>query len=323
MLTRLGLTAFDERCYLQLLKTPRASTDALATHVEAAHAEVTRAVTRLRRVGLVHVAEEADGLQPAPPDVAVEALVVRERRELERARLAAAELAETYQRRHVPDPDTASLVEIVHGEEAMLQRFRQMLAVVQSEMLVLDRPPVYTAPEEERSEEAELLQRVRLRAIHERRALDDPRAAARLRTLVELGEEARVTRSLPLKLAIADRKLAMISLQPEEPARPAAVLVHPCGLLDALCELFALLWEQATPIRSPADVDDPPSVLGPQDQELLGLLEMGLSDRLAARQLGLAERTVGRRVQRLMRLTGATTRFQLGHRAASRGWLDA
>jgi DNA-binding NarL/FixJ family response regulator len=54
----------------------------------------------------------------------------------------------------------------------------------------------------------------------------------------------------------------------------------------------------------------------------LSLLRAGLTDEAIARQTGTSPRTIGRRVRRLMDLTGTETRFQLGVRALEHGWLD-
>jgi DNA-binding NarL/FixJ family response regulator len=50
-------------------------------------------------------------------------------------------------------------------------------------------------------------------------------------------------------------------------------------------------------------------------------LREGLKDRAIARALGIGERTVQRRLSRLMSTLGAKTRFQAAINAVHRGWL--
>lgn len=50
-------------------------------------------------------------------------------------------------------------------------------------------------------------------------------------------------------------------------------------------------------------------------------LHAGLTDETIARQLGLGERTLRRRITGLTTRLGATSRFQAGAQAARRGWL--
>jgi DNA-binding NarL/FixJ family response regulator len=59
----------------------------------------------------------------------------------------------------------------------------------------------------------------------------------------------------------------------------------------------------------------------PEETELLELLEQGMKDRAIARALGIGERTVQRRLSRLMSALGAKTRFQAAINAVRRGWL--
>jgi DNA-binding CsgD family transcriptional regulator len=145
---------------------------------------------------------------------------------------------------------------------------------------------------------------------------------ATLATYVRAGEQARITHAVPIKLAIADRTLALLPLDWTSQTPDAAVLVHPCGLLDALVALFESIWALATPLT----LTGPDSVaalaeISAEDHELLSLLVAGLTDEAAGARLGMSRRTVVRRVQHLMAVTGARSRLQLGWRARDRGWI--
>ena len=59
----------------------------------------------------------------------------------------------------------------------------------------------------------------------------------------------------------------------------------------------------------------------PGDREILALMAAGLKDSAVAHQLGLAPRTLRRRIARLMALLHVQTRFQAGLEACRRGWL--
>jgi DNA-binding CsgD family transcriptional regulator len=104
----------------------------------------------------------------------------------------------------------------------------------------------------------------------------------------------------------------------------SSVVVHPSGLLDALCEFFEVLWARALPLSAylagrPNGAGDAPSS---DEARLLALLTTGLTDQVMARQLGVSYRTFQRRLSGLMERLGAGTRFQLGMRAASLGWVS-
>ena len=128
-----------------------------------------------------------------------------------------------------------------------------------------------------------------------------------------------------MKLAVADRSLALIPLSTSDSSMdPGAVVLHSSALLEGLVALFESLWRDAVPLdRGAGDPERRPhrSPLAEEDSRILGLLLAGQTDEAVARQLGLSLRTVQRRVQRLMSSARVTTRLQLGWYAHRQGWL--
>ncbi|MCJ0702540.1 hypothetical protein FRIG_15605 [Frigoribacterium faeni] len=61
------------------------------------------------------------------------------------------------------------------------------------------------------------------------------------------GEEARLTDSLPVKLAVADERIALVSLG-HDPAAPEALVTESPALVAALVELFEQRWRAAVPV---------------------------------------------------------------------------
>jgi DNA-binding CsgD family transcriptional regulator len=136
------------------------------------------------------------------------------------------------------------------------------------------------------------------------------------------GEQARLAPEVPTKLAIADHSLALLPLVWTSAARDAAVLVHPCALLDALVALFEGVWKAASPLA----LNDSGTAVAladitAEDRKLLSLLVAGMTDEAAGARLGMSRRTVVRRVRQLMETSGAQSRLQLGWRARDLGWL--
>jgi len=219
------------------------------------------------------------------------------------------------------------LIEVVHGPPAVAQRFAQLQQGAVHEVLALVKSTVAVVCAEENVDEEIAVQRgITYRVVLERASFDDPGFFATAIESVEAGEHLRVVDSVPLRLVIADRQLALPPLLPtRQDAGGGALLVHRSGLLDALLSLFDFVWRQATPFVATADGVSEGTIHSSEidevDAQVLGLLLAGLTDEAVGRQLGLSLRTVQRRVHRLMTVAGAGTRFQLGHAATARGWL--
>lgn len=311
-----GVTDAEERIYRLLLANPAASPSELARTAGVASGKARQALSALEAKGLASRSPgRAVRYVPAPPEPAIQLLILRRQEELESARLAASRLAHEY-RESLQRSRPGDLVEIVVGLDAVAQRFLQMQRGATSELLVVDRPP-YASPEAgERSEEEILSRGVRYRTIYAQEALEVPGKLARVQQLARSGEEARVLPDVATKLAIADRRVGLVPLDFRQPGIEDAVLVHASFLLDALIMLFEALWERAVPLRlatEGGDEEGAPETTGePTEERIVALLAAGLKDESIARALGISRSTVERRIRALMQSLGAKTRFQTG-----------
>jgi sugar-specific transcriptional regulator TrmB/DNA-binding CsgD family transcriptional regulator len=328
-LDRLGVTNAEQQLYEVLLAYPDRTLTQLAELTELGPSRLRGLLKSLATKGLLtKTADRPARFAPAPPDIAIEVLALQRQQEIERARLEG--IAFCNRVRHTNFPMMDSPVEMIRGRRTVAHRFQQIQQTARQELLILDKPPyVVESHDEQHLLQQELQHRgVRYRTIYDRDALGPAERVEKLRQLAASGEEARVLAGVPMKLVIADRKIGLTPHEQHSPDEPAesAVLVRSSSLLDGLVTLFETLWEQATPLwphyRWPALRDsssDASDGLSTRDQQLLALLAAGLTDQAIARKLGVALRTVERRVRRMMDGLGARTRFQAGLQAAVRG----
>lgn len=313
MLESVGVSADEEAAYRELLKRTQSDPGDLAAALGRERALVEQALTALEELGLVsRVPGRAPRFRAARPDVAVDVLVARRREELARAQMAARELLAEMpaEERHRPE----DIVEVLVGRPAIAARFEQVLTGTREELLVIDRPPYVSDPERSDSSVRSLLrEEVVVRGLYAPEALELPGALEAAQDAVRIGERSRVHADLPMKLAIGDRRLAILPVGADE-AVEAALCIRPSTLLDALVQLFELLWAQATPIVAAVDSPD-------GDRELAALLASGAKDDVVARHLGTSSRTLSRRIAELMDRLHVRTRFQAGVQAVRLGWL--
>ncbi|MEU7853681.1 helix-turn-helix domain-containing protein [Nonomuraea sp. NPDC049141] len=319
LLEGLGVSVAEETAYRALLRHGPATLSQLATETGASAAAIRRMLPRLEDLGLIsRVAGRPLRLIATPPNIAIDVLVARRQEEITHSRAAAALLATEVADRTGPHPE--EVLEVVTGRYAVARRYLQLERSVTTEMLVLVRPPyAVDILDDQENQQRAAHQGPAVRGIYGPLAFEEPGMLAHTRQAIADGEQARLGQ-VPVKLAIADGRTAMLPLVSDEHrAVESALVVHPSALLDALVGLFEVLWQAAVPLRLSAD---PAAHIErevwpqPGDTEVLALLAVGMKDDAIARQLGLSPRTVQRRVQELCERLGARTRFHAGFLAA-------
>ncbi|WP_329192410.1 hypothetical protein [Streptomyces sp. NBC_01435] len=106
-------------------------------------------------------------------------------------------------------------------------------------------PAVLSFADNHEEVDAEMIHRgVTVRSVVERAWLECPETAAVLASCVAQGQHISVTDRLPIKLAIVDRRIALLPLDPERETEPVALVVHRTGLLTALVSLFEEHFEK-------------------------------------------------------------------------------
>lgn len=318
LLEPVGLDAMASTVYLELLQAENSSAALLAGRLGRDADEVEAALDRLASAGLVwQVGFRPSTYVALAPEVSVPQLIGRRRDELTQLQVEvdklAAELTRAAGERSTPP------VEEVVGSEAVVTALGHLQAEAREEILIVDAPPYLNdtvSPND--GEFAALAKGVRYRVLYHPDSLVTPEAVEQMRRCVAAGEEARIAVDPGVKMVVADRRIACIVTATTAPDPTRRLLVSSPVLVDALVNTFHLNWQRATPVDVESACEDG---IGDKDRRLLRLLAAGLQDKAIARSMGVTERTVGRRVNEVMRRLDAETRFQAGVRAAERGWL--
>ena len=229
-------------------------------------------------------------------------MIVERRDEIRRAELELERLVGEY-RGAASDRASTEVVDVVHGEQAVAQRFAQLQRGAAHEVLALVKSSVALVSAEDNVDEQVAVSRgVTYQVVVERSAMEKPGFLDMVAESVQAGERVRVTDALPLRLLIADRSVALLPLAPtSEDSGSGALVIHPSGLLDALLLLFDMVWTSARELLPATGLAaQPTDGIDELDARLLTLLLAGLTDQAIAGQLGISARTVQRRVSALM-----------------------
>lgn len=316
-----GVGPEEERVYRTLVEAGQSTAAVTAERLGRPAPEVEQVLGDLLAAGLVTASGDPPLYAARPPDMAFAPLLRRGTEALDLAREAVAHLDDAHRaaaRRH----DADQLVEIVTGAEAIRHQLRTLQLATTSEILWFCRAGHVAMPSSENDEEFAMLERgVSYRVIYEQALLEEDGMVDDLARGVRAGELARAHPELPVRLAIADRKVALCPLVSDRGSgEPTAALVRESNLLTALLALFDSYWQAASPLHVADLPSDGP--VAPEERELLSLLVAGVSDKAIATRLRVSNRTVQRRISDLMERTGAQTRMQLAWQVAGRGWLD-
>lgn len=317
----LGLGADAVAVYMCLLESGPRPAPELAARARRPLAAVCAGIDELRQAGLVatrlHGTDELV-CTPVNPDTGLEVLALRKQSELHTARLAAESAYEEY-RRIACAPPTRDVVEIV-TDPGITDRIEQITSSARTEIRRLDSPPYYAKKARNLTEEKQLAAGIRYRVVYSQASLERPGLIAEnIGPCIRMGEQARLLPTVPVKLTIVDRRMALVSLAiGEADVNSSLLVVYPCSLFSALEGLFETSWRAALPMDPAGNAAAPR--LRTDDTRLLTLLAAGITDDAIARELGISRRTYFRRLSRLMARAGATNRFQLALHAARNNW---
>jgi len=321
----LGIDENEEQLYRWLLAHPGATVSRIADALELGPRKTQRLLESLESKGLTnHSPEKPRRYIPAPPNLAIEALILDRQDRLRRLRATVSDLDRQAQKAQGNGGE--SVVEIASSAEARRLIVEQIDRAATDEIVTLIRKPILVTsldqPDSDPTQRAAQARGVRMRSIADADYLTLPGAVRRTFADLRAGEDIRVLPELPFKMVLADRRIAIIPLDLKQAGGPS-LLVRSSALLDALYALFEILWERAAPIALSPEGELALEAAGDAHASgdrlrLVSLLAAGMNDKGIAHELGMSERTLGRRVVELMQALDARTRFQAGWQAAMR-----
>jgi DNA-binding CsgD family transcriptional regulator len=188
-------------------------------------------------------------------------------------------------------------------------RMADLVAVARHEHLAMNPEPTFD-PGSARAAvpmDRMLLDRgVKMRVLGVQRADADPLTPYGW-TTGERRPEYRPAGSVPMKLIVVDRKVALFPADPGDLGR-GYLEIDQTPVVSALVMLFEQHWRSAEPPpRALADL-----TLSRREKTLLDLLAAGHTDATAARAMRISPRSVSAAMRALMDRFGVDNRFQLG-----------
>ena len=250
-MVRLGLTTYEARAYVALVKRDSFTAAQVSRQAGLPRQRIYDVLGSLVQKGLAsarpgHVVKYA----ALAPEQAIARLIALRRSEFVARERDAAELVARLTPEYVAGQthtDPLEYIEVLRDRGAINERFAEIQANVQKEILVFTKPP-YATPPQENVEGIEVTRTHSARSVYELSILEDKATAAGVQRFIEAGEEARFSEHVPLKLAIIDESIVMFGMVDPVAGAGAAndltmmVVEHP-ALAGTLKLAFNAVWD--------------------------------------------------------------------------------
>lgn len=328
MLEELGLDSRAEAVYRLMLMHRDWGVREIAVSLRTSESEVRDLLSRLADLTLLRQSlDSPDEMRPVNPEVGLQLLLERQHAELlERqqrlaeTKAAVSQLIADYM--EVPRAGDYEGAERLDGMDAIQSRLEKLARSAESACLSFMPGGAQSAQSLAASrplDEHMLRRGTSVLTVYLASVRNDPATLGYARWLTEHGGEVRTVPTLPLRMVLFDYAVALVPIDLGNTRRGAVQLTVP-GAVAALIALFEQVWHSAVPLgdesrRADGDLTSP-------ERELLRLLAQGVTDEVAARELGISLRTERRMMATLMQRLGARSRFEAGMRASERKWIQ-
>jgi sugar-specific transcriptional regulator TrmB len=247
-LTRLGLTSYEAKAYLTLIRRDSFTAAQVARQSGLPRQRIYDVLGSLVQKGLA-VTRPGSVVKyaAAAPEFAIDLLLTAHRDELSRMERDARDMVKDLKPAYVAGQahtDPLEYIEVLRDLRAINERFAELQGAVKKEILVFTKPP-YATPPQENVEGLEVIQTHVARSLYEFSVFDEPAVMRGVQRFVEAGEEARFVPELPLKLVIIDETIVMFAM-----ADPVAgssdltiVVVEHQSLAKVLKTAFNAIWD--------------------------------------------------------------------------------
>ena len=143
-------------------------------------------------------------------------------------------------------------IEVLKDKKLIHKRWMTLQGAVKKEILAFTKAPYTASFTDNVDEESNTLNKgVKIRSIYEYKDIIKEEPAKVISSWVSTGEEARVIKELPIKLAIFDKKITILALNDPVSLKPSIttiVINHP-SFAKALKYVFESIWEKAMPFE--------------------------------------------------------------------------
>lgn len=250
---QLNLSPYEARVLLALLRLGSANTAQLARHSGVPRTSTYQVLEELNTKGLAQrLSVEGPAMWCSPGrDEVFQRLDAAEEERLRQHLDRTARLRELVNRTfpEVSGAAAGPYCHVIQGASQVSSIYDRLLTEAESELLVFNRPPYSYPPDVVNPAVIAALERgVATRVLYQAEQWSDPGAAAFRKAMAvyhQAGVQARLVDELPIKLAVADRSVALLAMTDPvlpEVGFPTTLLVQHPGFACLQADAFEQRW---------------------------------------------------------------------------------
>ena len=257
-LRSLGLSENEAKTYLTLLTKNSMTVGEIAKLSGVPRPKLYEILTKLIVKGLcIEKIGKVKRYHVVEPNIVKEKLISDYQVQLEQKKIIANNFSNAVNSiylQNVNKTDPLEYIEILKDKGKIRKRWLTLQKNAKQEILCFTKAP-YSAPFSENVDvETDLLKRkVKIRGIYEYNDImySEKEGIKIISSLISAGEEARIVKELPMKLAIIDENITMLALNDPVSLKPSIttiVINHPSFAI-AQKYVFESIWEKAMPFE--------------------------------------------------------------------------
>lgn len=259
-LEELDLSPYESRVLTALLRLGSATSAELARNSKVPRTSIYSVVEALSAKGLCQRLPVSGSARWSTPgrDEVLDRLYAFEEERLRHQRERVERVREILAESFPEAPSSAgAYVHVMHGAAQVNVIYNRMLAEIESELLFFNRPPYSSEPGHVNPLVLAALERgIEARVLYQAEQWNAPECKQfreGMRVYHDAGVQGALVDDLPMKLAVADRRVALVSMT--DPTAldigfPTTLLVEHPGYASVQALAFDRLWETAHPIKT-------------------------------------------------------------------------
>jgi len=255
-LVELGLTEYESKGYLSMLKKHDFTATELSRISEIPRTRVYEILQKLVQRGLcIEILGNIKKYKAVSPEIALNKLLEYQKAEFSIKKNLVKSISSTLQEQYLKgsnNQDPLDYIELLKDPKQVARRFMRLVSSAKKEILIFIRPP-FSNPkkklEKQADEGIEALQRdVTCKALYEISKNREEREWTFVQAdrSAKAGEHSRIIEELPLKMAVFDGSKVIFAMEDFHPSKnyQTSLVIENLALAKSMKILFETLWEK-------------------------------------------------------------------------------